>query len=88
MQNTISFYRFASFMDLQTGYLAQIMLEQAAQKITDIQLRETGIKATLPPEMWQISNLRIVALCVIAPAYAQFHLRNLPFKINTSVSNG
>jgi len=37
MQNTISFYRFAIFMDLQTGYLAQMMLKKAAQKITGIQ---------------------------------------------------
>lgn len=37
MQNPISFYRFANFMDLQTGCLAQMMLTKAAQKITDIQ---------------------------------------------------
>lgn len=30
MQNTISFYRFANFMDLQIGYLAQMMLKKAA----------------------------------------------------------
>lgn len=37
LQNTISFYKFANFMDLQAGYLAQRMLKKDAQKVTGIQ---------------------------------------------------
>lgn len=74
-EDTPTFYRFANLIDLQTVW-HKWCRKKPHQKIYihKYSIRGSGIKATsllLPPQMWQMNNWKVVALCVVAAVYIQ-----------------